>query len=1072
MFLILKRTIYFLVRGILTLSAIFFIAVITVQLALVVGINLVSTGKGSSFIAAKANEALVDSGYKISFDSLYYDPVRGFTVYGLSVSDTQSTFLTLDRFSLSISLALSPARTLQLYANGGTLRLDRLPSSAEESPEETQNLLTPFPVPDIYFKTILLSNLSFERVVVGESIAGKTYELSPSLRARATLNEDIHLALTLRPGLAEAIPGLPSPEKINFSGTFVPETLALSIDDLSAHALSYILSIKGSGTLSDDGSVNLKAQAQHRDLALLTGEIFQEASAKIFVTGPITGPALDLSAAFVTLSLKERGLSDINISLKTEDISNGMKGQINIQTAFQDEPVLLESALSYEAPHLHLKDIKGSAPDLTLTGNGTFSTQTSLFDGMLSLSAENLAHYSELAGLTLAGKLNTVVTLKPSDEMQQSADISASLTNGMLDGIKVKILSAQAAFASLSVPWPQSAKLESSILQVAKNVTFDKISAAISQTGEQNYKMSLNGSGHVPTELSFNGTAMLSDLTQTIPTARDIVLNVKQGASSASLTGNFTTDELDLALTSNGFRGRDLPLSLPDQLKNLSIDLDAGMKGTPAEPQSYLAATLNGIGAGAYQNASVSIKAEHNGKTAKASLTGQGTGIRALSTTASFPMGLSLLPFNFTMDRSAPVTGKISADINLATIAPLFIPPTQTLSGNLAGNGVIGGTIGNPLPNVTLGLNDVSFDDQQNGIILADLKASATMKRDSLTLTSLSATDGKDGTLSGEGTVYFSGDAANVSLRLQNFNAPQSNLANGIINAVLSLKGSDEGFHLWGKADIAEMNVLVPETFSSKIPQLNIIEDEKDTGNNLLKSLMLDIAIDAKNQVFVRGWGLDAEFGGNLSITGAADNPQFNGTLSSLRGRYEEFGKRFTLARGDLRFQGNVPPSPYLDIEATIPAGDVTGSILLTGPIQSPSIAFSSVPSLPQDEVLSRILFGKEASRISPFQAVQLAQTVRRFSGQGGGSDLDPLGLVRSATGLDDISVETDESGATHVGAGKYLSDNVYLEVNKGKAANSGEATIQIEVTPSIKIESQIGQDAQGGAGVFWTRDY
>lgn len=98
---------------------------------------------------------------------------------------------------------------------------------------------------------------------------------------------------------------------------------------------------------------------------------------------------------------------------------------------------------------------------------------------------------------------------------------------------------------------------------------------------------------------------------------------------------------------------------------------------------------------------------------------------------------------------------------------------------------------------------------------------------------------------------------------------------------------------------------------------------------------------------------------------------------------------------------------------------------------------------------------------------------IQRFSGKGGGgSGFDPLGQLRAATGLDDISVETDESGQTNVGVGKYLTDKVYLEVEKGKAASSGNATIQIEVTPQVNIQSKIGQESQTGGGIFWKRDY
>jgi translocation and assembly module TamB len=104
-------------------------------------------------------------------------------------------------------------------------------------------------------------------------------------------------------------------------------------------------------------------------------------------------------------------------------------------------------------------------------------------------------------------------------------------------------------------------------------------------------------------------------------------------------------------------------------------------------------------------------------------------------------------------------------------------------------------------------------------------------------------------------------------------------------------------------------------------------------------------------------------------------------------------------------------------------------------------------------------------------QAIQLTQTLRRFSGQGG-AGFDPLGTLREATGLDNIAVDTDDSGAPNVGVGKYLSDKVYLEFKRGQSEASGAANLQIEITPQINVETEVGQDARAGGGIFWRRDY
>ena len=123
------------------------------------------------------------------------------------------------------------------------------------------------------------------------------------------------------------------------------------------------------------------------------------------------------------------------------------------------------------------------------------------------------------------------------------------------------------------------------------------------------------------------------------------------------------------------------------------------------------------------------------------------------------------------------------------------------------------------------------------------------------------------------------------------------------------------------------------------------------------------------------------------------------------------------------------------------------------------------------DEILSRILFGSDPSKISPFQALQLANSLAELSGKSVGPSLDPLGKVRAATGLDDLRVDSTDEGAS-VGAGKYLSDNVYLGFEQGAGdENSTAATVEVEVTPNITVESELGNTGAGG-GVAWEWDY
>ncbi|MBL4544784.1 MAG: translocation/assembly module TamB domain-containing protein [Oceanicaulis sp.] len=65
-------------------------------------------------------------------------------------------------------------------------------------------------------------------------------------------------------------------------------------------------------------------------------------------------------------------------------------------------------------------------------------------------------------------------------------------------------------------------------------------------------------------------------------------------------------------------------------------------------------------------------------------------------------------------------------------------------------------------------------------------------------------------------------------------------------------------------------------------------------------------------------------------------------------------------------------------------------------------MSFESTPSLPEDEILSRLLFGSGVSDLSPLQASQLAA---QLSGAGW---LDAMAGVRSALGIDRLDVRAE----------------------------------------------------------------
>jgi translocation and assembly module TamB len=228
----------------------------------------------------------------------------------------------------------------------------------------------------------------------------------------------------------------------------------------------------------------------------------------------------------------------------------------------------------------------------------------------------------------------------------------------------------------------------------------------------------------------------------------------------------------------------------------------------------------------------------------------------------------------------------------------------------------------------------------------------------------------------------------------------------------------------------------------------------------------VDLLIRAPSKIFIRGRGLDAELGGQLRLIGttAALVPQ--GRFDLIRGRLDILGKRLVLSEGYAQLLGEF--SPYLRLVAETESDDVTIRIVIEGTADAPDISFLSVPELPQDEVLARLLFGRGLSQISPLQAAQLASAVGTLAGQGG---VGIIGKLREGFCLDDFDVTTDAAGNVGLRAGKYLTEKIYTDVAVG-ADGTSEINLNLDITPNITAKGGLGSDGNSGLGVFFEKDY
>ncbi len=396
------------------------------------------------------------------------------------------------------------------------------------------------------------------------------------------------------------------------------------------------------------------------------------------------------------------------------------------------------------------------------------------------------------------------------------------------------------------------------------------------------------------------------------------------------------------------------------------------------------------------------------------------------------------------------------------------------------------GSIENPQFSGTVSTGGAGYIDPTLNLRFVDIGGSATLSGERAVIDSLTARLSTGGAVSVSGSVGLAGrNDVNLVLRLDAARYADGNLLVATLGGDLRVTGELAGQSLVsGNVLIERADITIPESFGSTaalvvpehrnilpaaaatLARARVDEREGRAGGGVAPSVGLDLTVSAPNQIFVRGRGLDAEVGGSVRLTGTVDAVQPVGAFRLNRGRLSILGQRITFEEGSVTLVGDL--DPYLDFRARTEGQGATVFVDVTGRVSEPEIAFSSNPPLPEDEVLSRLLFGRSMGELTPLQVGRLAGAAAELAG---GSNTSLVDSLRARTGLDDLDIVAGEDGNLAVQAGTYIQDNVYLGVQAG-ADGQSRATINLDLTDDIKARAATGSDGETSIGVFFESDY
>ena len=833
------------------------------------------------------------------------------------------------------------------------------------------------------------------------------------------------------------------------------------------------------------------------------------------------GPETSLKLGIKSRDVAYQGITSRRLSLDTSvslAADGKLAGNVQAQGVVADQPLSLNGRFAYDAAAgLSVPDLQGrwSTAVLDVTNLVIAQTQTT---GRARLTVTQLKDVEALAALGLEGSLVAEVTADPSAPAGR-LDVSVKGTDLAGQGVAAGTLQLTGYIEDPAGRAATDLTLEAARLRGVGGLSTLKATAKGDRPS--GIDVSLRGAGP---ELAADLAAKIEFLSEEIRVAlsrftgryRDIPLglnaptkvtvagarividptNLRVGGGRVALRGTLDPVASDLQADIAG-----LPLALIDTFApgtGLEGTLQAKVRATGAMATPRLEASYSAAGVRVRRPDAALIPALSLQGTG--SLVGQQVSLDARVTaggSANLTMkGTGTLPRGF-----GPVAARIAVggSIDIAPFTPLLGNDIRNVTGRLRPNLTVtinGSQVG--------GTGTIDFEGGALALPEAGLKLSGGQGRlvlqgEMLQVQRLTFRAGT-GTVNGSGSISIDAERGlilDLGLATQRALLVSRPDMVATVSSTLKITGAtSSGIEVSGPVTIDRAEISVGGGQTASFPTLDVREINKP-GAPATRSAQgraspkappppdatpISLALDvrAPQAIFVRGRGLDAEMSGQLTVTGSPSAPAVIGGFTMRRGTFSLGSRRFTFSKGIVTLDNLNTIDPRLDFLATTTANSATIGVAITGTAREPKLEITSTPSMPPDEAMALLIFGKPASQLGASELVQVAQALAELAGQSPGEGV--LSRLRKGLGLDQLSIGSsssrggEPSGGVASGvsleAGRYVAPGVYVGARQGAAGNSSRGVVQLDVFDNIKVEGDIGANSTGRVGVKAEWDY
>lgn len=437
---------------------------------------------------------------------------------------------------------------------------------------------------------------------------------------------------------------------------------------------------------------------------------------------------------------------------------------------------------------------------------------------------------------------------------------------------------------------------------------------------------------------------------------------------------------------------------------------------------------------------------------------------------------------------------------------------TDGLGGELVCDLSVEGTLKDPRFGGSIRVRDGSVNVPAYGVQYDDVQMTLTLDSTQVSLENLEVRSQK-GVLSASGQARFDSSLAkaklqslDLALATNDFLLASSQDYEILLGGNVELAGNLEEPRIAGQITVNRSRFFLPALVKDyskagvedELPLLvaattqedsstavSMSESEKDLpGLEFYKNLLGTVKLEIHRNTWLRSTDMNVEISGSLDLV--KNGPEFEifGTIQTVRGNYDLFGKRFEITGGNITFQGGTEYDPRITITAehdfrTYDKEKKTLKLEITGTSLEPKILFLlDDQEITEGDAISYVFFGRGIEELTYGQKSEMA-------GEAGETDL-ARDLAASAISakisqalgkqlnVDMLEIKAKQSWqeASFV-VGKYITDDVFVSYQQqfGDRQSNEVApyliTLEYEVTPFLFLQLINGDDKESGYDII-----